>query len=336
MFWRSSKSKRTVEESARSTRQAAPARGVTADRFLDPEVLGRISSLELLARTVVEGFISGLHRSPYTGFSTEFAEYRQYMPGDDLRYLDWKLLGRTDRYYIRKYRADTNSQLHVLIDASGSMSYGGYGSDGKAGDDQAGSGRVTKLRYAQFLGAAIAYLANRQQDAIGLLAFDEEVRLQIPALNRTGHMRTVFGHMERLTAGRETRLAPMIHEAAERLTQRGIVVLISDLYDDPEPLLEALQHLRFRGHDVIVFHLLDRNELEFNFADSVLLEDLETGEQMHVLPELLGEGYRRAMEDHLARLRDGMAGQRIDYEVLTTDQPLDHALYTFLSRRARQ
>ncbi|MFM8395311.1 MAG: DUF58 domain-containing protein, partial [Acidobacteriota bacterium] len=250
MFW-----KRRARALQADAPAHSPAAGGTG-RFLDPEVLGRISSLELLARTVVEGFISGLHRSPYTGFSTEFAEYRQYMPGDDLRYLDWKLLGRTDRYYIKKYRADTNAQLHVLIDASASMSYG--------------SGSVSKLRYAQFVGAAVAYLANKQQDAVGLMAFDEQIRTHIPALNRTGHMRTIFGNMERLTAGNETRLSSMIHEAAERITQRGIVLLISDLYDEPEALVDALQHLRFRGHDIIVFHLFDRQELDFNFDDSTL------------------------------------------------------------------
>ena len=316
MFWK----RREPARQAVAPSQPPAAGGTT--RFLDPEVLGRISSLELLARTVVEGFISGLHRSPYTGFSTEFAEYRQYMPGDDLRYLDWKLLGRTDRYYIKKYRADTNAQLHVLIDASGSMRYG--------------SGAVSKLRYAQFVGAAVAYLANKQQDAVGLMAFDEQIRIHIPALNRTGHMRTIFGHLEQLAAGNETRLSSMIHEAAERITQRGIVLLISDLYDEPDALIEALQHLRFRGHDIIVFHLLDRQELEFNFADSSLLEDLETGEQIHVLPELLGDGYRQAINAHIRQLREGTARHRVDYEMLTTDQPLDHALQTFLARRVRQ
>lgn len=291
-------------------------------RLLDPEVLGRIASLELLARTVVEGFIAGLHRSPYTGFSTEFAEYRQYMPGDDLRYLDWKLLGRTDRYYIRKYRADTNAQLHVLIDASGSMGYS--------------SGVVSKLDYARFTGAAVAYLANRQQDAVGLMAFDSEIRVHVPALNRTGHMRTVFGHLERLTAGNETRLSTMIHQVAERITRRGLVLLISDLYDDPAALIESLQHLRFRGNDVLVFHLLDRQELDFDYSEATLLEDLETGEQLHVLPELLTDGYREAISRHIVELREGMARNRIDYELLTTDQPLDRALHTFLARRARQ
>ena len=244
-WWK--KAKTSDETSTADAKIPAPAASnTTGVRFLAPEVLAKINSLELLARTVVEGFISGLHRSPFTGFSTEFAEYRQYMPGDDLRYLDWKLLGRTDRYYIKKYRADTNSQCHIVLDASASMRYA--------------SGAVSKLQYAQFVGASLAYLINRQQDAVGMIAFDEVVRTHVPALARTGHMRTVFGRMEQIEPGNETQLAKVLHEVAERITRRGIIVLVSDLYDEPEPLIKALQHLRFRGNDVIVFQILDKNE----------------------------------------------------------------------------
>ncbi|QQS49384.1 MAG: DUF58 domain-containing protein [Acidobacteriota bacterium] len=291
-------------------------------RFLAPEVLARITSLELLARTVVEGFISGLHRSPYTGFSTEFAEYRQYMPGDDLRYLDWKLLGRTDRYYIKKYRADTNAQCHILIDSSASMRYT--------------TGTVTKLQYAQFLGSSLAYLANKQQDAVGLIAFDEEVRTHVPAHSRSGHMRTIFGRMEQLEPGNVTQLSSMLHQAAERITRRGIIVVISDFYDEPEAIISALQHLRFKGNDVIVFHVLDQNEVNFDFTEPVMLEDCETEEQIHVMPDILAEGYRTTFREHLENLRDGAARNRIDYELLTTNQPLDHALFSFLAKRAKQ
>jgi uncharacterized protein (DUF58 family) len=295
---------------------------ISAQRFIAPEVLASISSLELLARTVVEGFISGLHRSPFTGFSTEFAEYRQYMPGDDLRHLDWKLLGRTDRYFIKKYRADTNSQCHILIDASKSMSYT--------------TGEVTKLQYARFLAAALSFLANRQQDAVGMIAFDQEVRAHVPAHNRTGHLRTLFGHMDQLAPVNESRIAEVLHQVAERLTKRGIVIVISDLYDQPDAIISALQHLRFKGNDVIVFHVLDRNEAEFSFTDPVLLRDVETEEMIHVMPDILAEGYREAFQEHLTRLREGAAQNRIDYELLTTDRPLDFALFSFLARRASQ
>jgi uncharacterized protein (DUF58 family) len=294
----------------------------TPARFLDPELLARVGSLELLARAVVEGFMSGLHRSPYTGFSTEFTEYRQYNPGDDLRYLDWRLLGRTDRYFIKKYRADTNTQCHILIDTSASMDY-------------AHNTSVTKLQYAQFLAASLSYLLNRQQDAVGLVAFSEDVHTHVPARNRTGHMRTIFGTLSMLQPGGETRLAESLHKLAEILTRRGIVVLISDFYDQPDRLKEAFQHLRFKGHDLVAFHVLDQNELDFVFNDPVLLlEDSETQEQIPVLPDVVMDGYRERMKRHVEEMRECAAANHVDYEMITTKQPLDYALFSFLSRRA--
>jgi uncharacterized protein (DUF58 family) len=294
----------------------------TPARFLDPELLARVGSLELLARAVVEGFMSGLHRSPFTGFSTEFTEYRQYNPGDDLRYLDWRLLGRTDRYFIKKYRADTNTQCHILIDTSASMDY-------------AYAGSVTKMQYAQFLAASIAYLLNRQQDAVGLVAFSDKVHTHVPARNRTGHMRTIFGTLSMLQPGGETGLAESLHQLAEILTRRGIVVLISDFYDQANRLKEAFQHLRFKGHDLVAFHVLDQNELDFDFTDPVLLlEDAETQEQMPVLPDVVMGGYRERMRQHVNDMRECAAANHVDYELLTTKQPLDFALFSFLSRRA--
>jgi uncharacterized protein (DUF58 family) len=291
-------------------------------RFLDPELLARVGSLELLARTVVEGFMSGLHRSPFTGFSTEFTEYRQYNPGDDLRYLDWRLLARTDRYFIKKYRADTNTQCHLLIDTSASMNY-------------AHASSVTKLQYAQFLAASLAYLLNRQQDAVGLVAFAEKVHTHVPARNRTGHMRTVFGNLSLLQPGGETNLSESLHQLAEVLTRRGIVVVISDFYDQPDRLGEAFQHLNFKGHDIVAFQVLDQNELDFDFNDPVLLlEDAETQEQMPVLPDVVMAGYRERMRRHVDDMRLCAAANNVDYELLTTKQPLDFALLSFLSRRA--
>lgn len=288
--------------------------------FLDPRVLASVTSLEILARTVVEGFISGLHRSPFTGFSTEFAEYRQYMPGDDLRYLDWKLLGRTDRYYIKKYRADTNTQFHILVDASGSMRYA--------------SGGVSKFQYAKMLAASLAYLVNRQNDAVGLMAFDSSVRVEVPAQNRSGQMRTILGNLEQLTPGTETRLSQILHEAADRITKRSVVIIISDFYDEVESLIEALQHLSFKGNNVIAFQVLDRNEIEFDFDEAVLLQDCETEEQLHVMPDILAEGYRETFQRHLNRLKEGAVNNRVEYELLATTQPLDYALFSFLSKRS--
>ena len=308
--------------SHRETQITQTPDAITPARFLDPELLARIGSLELLARAVVEGFMSGLHRSPYTGFSTEFTEYRQYNAGDDLRYLDWRLLGRTDRYFIKKYRADTNTQCHLLIDTSASMNY-------------AHASTVTKLQYAKFLAASLAYLLNRQQDAVGVVAFDRKVHTHVPARNRTGHMRTVFGHLSLLEPGGETRLAESLHQLAEILTRRGIVVVISDFYDQTDRLQEAFQHLRFKGHDLVAFHVLDQNELDFDFKEPVLLlEDAETQEQIPVLPDVVMSGYRERMQRHVEEMRRCAAANHVDYEVLTTKQPLDFALFSFLSRRA--
>ena len=294
----------------------------TPARFLDPELLAHINSLELLARAVVEGFMSGLHRSPYTGFSTEFTEYRQYNQGDDLRYLDWRLLGRTDRYFIKKYRADTNTQCHLLVDTSASMKYSSASS-------------ITKLQYAQFLAASIAYLLNRQQDSVGLVAFDKRVHTHVPARNRTGHMRTIFGNLSQLTAGDECNLSESLHQLAEILNRRGIVVIISDFYDHPDRLKEAFQHLRFKGHDLVAFHVLDQNELDFQFDEPVLLlEDSETQEQMPVLPDVVMNGYRERIRRHVDKMRQSAASNKVDYEMMTTKQPLDYALFSFLSRRS--
>ena len=293
----------------------------TGSRFLAPEVLARISSLELVARAVVEGFISGLHRSPHLGFSTDFAEHRQYMPGDDLRHLDWKLLARTDRLYIKKYQGDTTAQIHLLIDASASMGYA--------------SGEVTKLQFAQYLASSLAFLGVRQHDSVGLHAFDEEVIEHVPPSSRSGHLRTVLGIIERLVPGRGTALSDQLHRMAEQITRRGVVVLISDLYDDPATLLSGLEHLRFRGNEVIVFHVLDRQELDFDFDEPLVLEDSETEEQLHVLPDVLRDEYRRAIRTHIDALSEGASGNRIDYELLKTSEPLDAALFSYLARRSQ-
>jgi uncharacterized protein (DUF58 family) len=288
-------------------------------RFLAPEILARIGSLELIARTVVEGFISGLHRSPFLGFSTDFAEHRQYMPGDDIRHLDWKLLARTDRLYIKKYQGDTNAQIHLLIDASASMGYA--------------SSAVTKLQYAQYLASSLAFLGIRQHDAVGLIAFDEDLIDHVPPCSRSGQLRTILGCIERLQPGRGTALSNQMHRVAEMLTRRGIIVLISDMYEESEALITGLEHLRFRGNEVIVFHVMDRQEMEFEFNEPVVLEDCETQEQMHVLPDLLREEYRRAVQMHVEAIKLGAAQNRIDYELLKTSEPLDAALFSFLARR---
>jgi uncharacterized protein (DUF58 family) len=288
--------------------------------FLSPEVLARINSLELIARTVVEGFIAGLHRSPYLGFSTDFAEHRQYMPGDDIRHLDWKLLARTDRMYIKKYQGDTNTQIHLLVDASASMGFA--------------SAAITKLQYAQYLASSLAYLGVRQHDAVGFTAFDEQVVEHAPPSTRSGQLRTVLGILERLDATRGTALIDQLHRSAELIKRRGVVVLISDLYVDHDELLKGLEHLRFAGNEVIVFHMMDRQELAFEFDEPVVLEDSESAEQVHVLPEVVRAEYIRALRSHIDSIAEGARRSRIDYELLRTSEPLDSALFSYLARRS--
>jgi uncharacterized protein (DUF58 family) len=243
------------------------------------------------------------------------------MPGDDLRHLDWKLLGRTDRLYIKKYQGDTNARIHLLIDSSASMGYA--------------SGEVTKLQYAQYLASSLAFLGVRQHDSVGLIAFNNEVIEHVPPGSRSGHLRTILGVIERLTPARETTIADLLNRTAELLTRRGIVVLISDLYDDPARVIEGLEHLRFRGNDVIVFHVMDKQELDFDFIEPVVLEDAETEEQLHVLPDVLRDEYLRAMRAHIDLLTEGAARNRIDYELHRTSDPLDAALFAYLARRSQ-
>ncbi|HYM00522.1 MAG TPA: DUF58 domain-containing protein [Blastocatellia bacterium] len=312
--------------------QAADNTSASANSFLAPEVLARIRSLDLIARAVVEGFIAGLHRSPYLGFSTEFAEHRPYMAGDDTRYLDWKLLARTDRLYIKKYQGETNAQLNILLDCSGSMGYKGRGGYGIGVSE--GSEGVTKLQYGQYLAASLAYLGTRQHDSVGLIAFDERIVEHLQPSSKLGHMRTVLGTLERVVPGAGTALSRQLHAIADLLHRRGIVVVISDLYEESEPLIDALEHLRFKGNEVIVFNILDRQELEFEFADSIILEDSETLEQMHVLPEIVRDEYLRAIKSHIKSLREGAERSRIDYELVNTSMPLDGALFSYLARRA--
>src|SRR5512145_140484 len=220
-------------------------------RFLDPATLAHLGSLELKARTVVEGFLSGLHRSPFKGFSVEFAEYRQYLPGDDLSTIDWKVYARSDRYYVKKFEEETNLDCHLLLDVSASM---GYASSG-----------ISKLRYGSMLAACLAYLMNRQRDAVALTTFDDAITAMLPASARPGHLRSILVTLDTLALGQRTDVSKPLHLLADGIRKRGLVVLISDLLDEPERVIDGLRHFRFRGSDVIVFHLLDPAELTFPF-----------------------------------------------------------------------
>jgi len=290
-------------------------------RFIDPATLTRISSLELVARTVVEGFISGLHRSPHLGFSVNFAEYRHYRPGDDIRKIDWKLFGRTDRFYIKEYEGETNTALNLVLDCSRSMAYGSRG--------------ITKLEYGQFLTACLAYFAFNQRDSVGFAAYDDRVRDQVPARSSIGHLNTVLHAIERLRAEERSSFRRPLVEVAERVRRRGIIVVVSDLYDDFEQVMIGLRNLAFRGNDVIVFHLLDPAELHFDFEKSAQFVDLETREEMHVIPDFLRQEYLKLIRSQITAFETECQKDRMDYALIDTSQPLDQALFAYLARRAQ-
>jgi uncharacterized protein (DUF58 family) len=297
------------------------SQGARQRQFLDPAVIARLATLELKARTVVEGFLAGLHRSPFKGFSVEFAEYRQYLPGDDLATIDWKVYARSDRYYVKKFEEETNLDCHIMVDVSGSMAYGSRG--------------ITKHEYASCLAASIAYLMHRQRDAVGLTAFDEGIVSMLPASARPGHLRSLLIALERLEPGRETNLAKPLHLLADSLTKRGLVVLISDLLDDPERVARGVKHFRFRGTDVIVFQVLDRDETDFPFERATKFEDLETSDEGLAVPSVVRGDYLKAIDGLVARYRREFGAAGIDYQLLTTDQPLEMALLAYLSTRSR-
>jgi uncharacterized protein (DUF58 family) len=288
-------------------------------RFIDPATLTKISSLELIARTVVEGFIAGLHRSPHLGFSVNFAEYRAYRPGDDIRKIDWKVFGRLDRYFVKEYEGETNTAIHLILDCSRSMAYESQG--------------IRKLEYGQFLAACLGYFAFKQRDGVGFVSYDEDVIDFVPARGSIGHLNTVLHTIERATAGQKTNFVRPLVSIAEQLRRRGIVVLISDLYDEPERVMEGLRHLAYRGNDIIVFQVLDPAELSFDFSESAQFVDMETRAEMHVIPDFVRREYRRVIKNQIAYYEKECQKDRMDFALINTSQPLDHALFTYLLRR---
>lgn len=294
----------------------------TRDRqFLDPAVVARLGTLELRARMVVEGFISGLHRSPFKGFSVEFAEYRQYIHGDDLSTIDWKVFARSDRYYVKKFEEETNLDCQLMMDVSGSMAYGSRG--------------ITKFQYAACLAASLGYLMNRQRDGVGLTAFDDRVVAALPASTRPGHLRHLLITLNRLVLGSRTNVSKPLHQLASSMNRRGMVVLISDLLDDPEAIVRGLKHFQYRGSEVLVFHILDPDELEFPFDRTTRFEDLETSEEVMAAPGLVRSHYLRQMSGLIDRYRRELGAAGIDYQLFSTKQPLEMALLAYLTARSR-
>ncbi len=291
-------------------------------RFLDPRVLAGINGLDLIAKTVVDGFVTGLHRSPDFGFSQEFAEYRAYTPGDDLRHVDWNLFARTERTYLKRYRGETNSQLTILLDASNSMQFASH--------------EVSKMNYARYAAAALFYLAiYNQRDPAGLVVFDDEVRECIRPSTRTGQLHRLLAGLEQAEPRARTNFAKPMKYFQELLQRRGMVIIISDFYEDPESIVKSIEPLRFHGSEVVLFHVLDPQEIQPKLNGPSILVDLETEQRMEVVPDYVKGEYRRKMDAHLEQMKWRTKAAGMDYQLLVTDKPLDAALSEYLFLRPR-
>ena len=297
-------------------------------QYLDPAVLAGISSLDLLARTVVDGFVAGLHRSPDFAFSHEFAEYRAYVPGDDLRHVDWNLYARTERTYLKRFRGETNSQVTVLLDASRSMEY--TSAAGKGGPPK-------KMDYARFVAASLFYLAIRKQrDAAGLIVFDDEVRDYVRPSTRQGQMARLFAGLEGAEPRARTNFAKPMKHFQELLRRRGIAIVVSDFYEDPQTIVRTIEPLRFAGNEVVLFHVLDPQEIRPVMSGPAILVDLETDQKIEVIPEYAKTTYRAKMAAHLEEMESRTRAAGMDYKLLVTDQPLDTALREYLTLRGNR
>jgi len=291
-----------------------------AYRHIDRRKVGRVSRLQLRARMAVEGYYSGIHKSPYHGFNVEFAEYREYTPGDDLRFLDWRVLARTDRVFIKQFEAETNLNCYLLLDTSGSMDFGHDGSE-------------TRLDYAAAVAAALALLMLRQGDQVGLVTYDTAVRRFIPPRGNARHFSAIVEALESVRPGRDTDVAAVLHDIAERVRRRSLIIVISDFFDDVDAVLNGLQHFRHRHHEVICIHVLDEAEIEFPFDRITLFEGMERGDEVIADPHIVAEGYRAAFRTFLQNLRRGCMEKKIDYEQMLLSAPFDRALTAYLARR---
>jgi uncharacterized protein (DUF58 family) len=289
---------------------------------LKPDIISRIENLELRARLVVEGFIAGLHRSPYHGFSVEFAEHRQYMPGDEIKHIDWKVFGRTDRYYIKQYEEETNLKTYLILDASRSMAFHT-------------EKHPVKLEYAASVAAALAYLMVRQRDAVGLGIFDERIRTYLPPRSTHSYLRVLFRNLMSAEAGNKTGTGASLHRMAERIKRRGLVIVLSDLFDNPDEVLSALRHFRHNRNEVIVFQVLDPSERSFAFGRDAVFKDMETQEKMTTQPYHIQKAYQAEMRRFLDRYKRECRENGIEYVLLDTETPFDVALFRYLNKRKR-
>jgi len=291
-------------------------------QYLNPEIVSKLKGMELRARMVVEGFIAGMHRSPYHGFSVEFAEHRQYMPGDNIRDIDWKVYGKRDRFYIKQYEEETNLKAYLLLDCSASMAY------------HSGS-RIMKLDYARLLAAALSYMMLRQRDAVGLVAFDEKIRRYVPPRSKYGHLHVLLTEIAGQAPSKTTNVGGALHEMAERIKRRGLIIVLSDLLDEAATIISGLKHFRYDKHEVIVFHILDPRERDFAFPREAIFKDMETGEEITTLPYQIKKNYAQAVRSFADEIAASCRQANIDYHPIDTATPFDKALYAFLAKRER-
>jgi uncharacterized protein (DUF58 family) len=290
-------------------------------KYLIPEVLAKLKQIDLKAKLVVEGFLSGLHRSPYKGFSQEFAEYRVYMPGDEPKRIDWKVYAKTDRYFIREYEEETNLKAYILLDASGSMKYA--------------SGKISKLEYASYLAASLAYLLIKQRDSVGLVTFTSKLDDYVPPRSSPAHLPVILNKIDKIKPGGDTDLAYTFHQLAEKIKRRGLVIILSDLFDDKEKVLSALRHFRHKKHEVLVFNILDKNELDFSFGQPMIMRDLETSKEITLDPRVIRKDYQKTVNTFFSDFKRRCREHLIDYHQITTDMLLDRALFDYLEKRSR-
>lgn len=290
-------------------------------RFLQPQVVAQLQNIELKARMVVEGFITGLHRSPYHGFSVEFAEHRQYHEGDSLRHVDWKVLARTDRYYIKQFEEETNLRAMIAIDASASMKF-------------ASKGNISKFEYASYLAASLSYLLIKQRDAVGITLYDTQIRYFLPPNSKQSYLHQMLKILDSVEPANETGTAKALDVLAEKIRRRGLVIVISDLFDNIDSVMNALAHFRHNKHDVIVFQVLDPREIDFDFGKGATFIDMETGERMITQPYQIQKSYMETMKEFLATIRKKCRQQNIDYHLIDTSQPFDKALRAYLAKRS--
>ena len=289
-------------------------------KYFDAINLKKLRNMNLVARYLVEGFISGLHRSPHKGFSVEFAEYKKYVLGDDVRRIDWKVFSKTKKLYIKEYQEETNLRCYILLDISASMSYG--------------SGEVTKLEYASFLASALSYLMIKQNDSVGLTLFSEGIKRFITPKSSAAQLKTILIELEKVRPTDRTDISRAFHSIANKIRRRGMIIIISDFYDDPEKVMKALKHFRHKQHEVLVFHILDRNEVDFPFDGLINFRDLETGENVQLYAQALREEYRKKLEGFVLDYRRSCSDSNIEYVMVNTQTPYDVMLASYLAKRS--